>query len=234
VGAARGAPWQIAFGLADWLVLWDGCGGPNAAPFAMKALSLLLTFVLLLLTGAALVPDLADYTTYLVGGAAGVAFVLLVLGLVGGKAKAAPSTLATPAHAPAPKAPRAEAEMVGLLAALQDKGRLVDFLMEDVTSYQDAQVGAAARVVHQGCLAVLKEHFEVQPMLAEAEGSTVTVPAEHAADAYRLTGNLSGAAPFSGTLTHKGWKATTVRLPQLMENKDGSLPAIAPAEVEVK
>jgi len=198
----------------------------------MKALTLVFTFVLLLLTVAALIPSLADFTIYLVGGAAALSLVLLVLGLVGGRSSAAPSAPETPT--PAPKAPRAEAEIVGLLAALQEKGRLVDFLMEDVTSYQDAQVGAAARVVHQGCLAVLKEHFEVQPMLAEAEGSTVTVPAEHAADAYRLTGNLSGAAPFSGTLVHKGWQATTVRLPQLMENKDGSLPAIAPAEVEVK
>lgn len=198
----------------------------------MKALTLVFTFVLLLLTVAALIPSLADFTIYLVGGAAALSLVLLVLGLVGGRSSAAPSAPENPT--PAPKAPRAEAEIVGLLAALQEKGRLVDFLMEDVTSYQDAQVGAAARVVHQGCLAVLKEHFEVQPMLAEAEGSTVTVPAEHAADAYRLTGNLSGAAPFSGTLVHKGWQATTVRLPQLMENKDGSLPAIAPAEVEVK
>jgi hypothetical protein len=31
----------------------------------------------------------------------------------------------------------------------------VDFLMEDVTTYDDAQVGAAARVVHEGCQSAL-------------------------------------------------------------------------------
>ena len=38
------------------------------------------------------------------------------------------------------------------------EGRLIDFLMDDLTAYGDAQVGAAARVVHEGCKAVLQEH----------------------------------------------------------------------------
>src|SRR5689334_21310438 len=37
-----------------------------------------------------------------------------------------------------------------LLSMLQREGRLIDFLQEDVASHPDADVGAAARVVHGG------------------------------------------------------------------------------------
>ncbi|MFA0122211.1 DUF2760 domain-containing protein, partial [Vibrio sp. 10N.261.48.A2] len=47
----------------------------------------------------------------------------------------------------------------------------------------------------------------------------------------RLTGNVTGNAPFNGTLVHKGWKATDMNLPKLAENYDASV--IAPAEVEL-
>jgi hypothetical protein len=48
----------------------------------------------------------------------------------------------------APSAPAvacADAEIVSFLAMLQEKGRLVDFLMDNINAYNDAQVGAAAR-----------------------------------------------------------------------------------------
>ena len=86
---------------------------------------------------------------------------------------------------------------------MQEKGRLIDFLMDDITAYEDAQVGAAARVVHQGCRAVLKEQFEILPVHSGTEGSAVTVTEERAHDDYRMTGNLNGQAPFTGTLVHK-------------------------------
>src|SRR5688500_12565958 len=38
-----------------------------------------------------------------------------------------------------------------LLSLLQREGRFVDFIEEDVANYADAQIGAAARVVHEGC-----------------------------------------------------------------------------------
>ena len=59
---------------------------------------------------------------------------------------------------------------------LQEKGRFVDFLMEDVAPYDDTQVGAAARVVHQGCREVLHEHFKVTPISQAEEGSRITMP----------------------------------------------------------
>ena len=67
---------------------------------------------------------------------------------------------------------QADAEIVSFLAMLQARGRLVDFLMDDINTYGDAQVGAAARVVHAGCKAVLLEHFQISPVRAESEGAS--------------------------------------------------------------
>src|SRR5262249_31010160 len=135
---------------------------------------------------------------------------------------------------PTPAVARADAEIVSFLAMLQEKGRLVDFLMDDINSYNDAQVGAAARVVHAGCKRVVQEHFNIHPRRTEDEGSTVQVPVGYAADEYRLVGKIAGQAPFSGVLVHRGWKTDMVKLPQLLPSAPGQLPAIAPAEVELK
>jgi hypothetical protein len=47
-----------------------------------------------------------------------------------------------------------------------------------------------------------------------------------------LVGKLTGEAPFTGTLVHKGWKTDFVKLPRIAAKE--RLPAIAPAEVELK
>ncbi len=131
-------------------------------------------------------------------------------------------------------APRAEAEIISFLATLQAKGRLVDFLMDDINAYNDAQVGAAARVVHAGCKSVLAEHFRIHPVREEKEQSQVVVPADYPADEYRLLGKISGQAPFTGALVHHGWKTDFVKLPTILRGSADRLPAIAPAEVELK
>ncbi|WP_143188374.1 DUF2760 domain-containing protein, partial [Burkholderia ubonensis] len=51
------------------------------------------------------------------------------------------------------------------------------------------------------------------------------------ATAVRVTGNVVGAAPFSGTVSHRGWRVSDVRLPKLTGSHDASV--IAPAEVEL-
>ncbi len=138
---------------------------------------------------------------------------------------------------PAPERPqtsRADADIVHFLSMLHEKGRLVDFLMDDINAYSDAQVGAAARVVHVGCKGVLQDHFSINPVRPEQEGSTVQVPAGYSADEYRLVGKIAGSAPFTGLLVHRGWKTDIVKLPQLLRGGVDRLPAIAPAEVEVK
>ena len=128
--------------------------------------------------------------------------------------------------------PRAEAEVIGFLSLLQEKGRLIDFLMDDVTGYSDTEVGAAARVVHQGCRAVLEEHLSVEPIAQEAEGAQVTLPVGYAASDYRLLGKVSGDPPYRGTLVHQGWKPARLNLPRTI-GPEGSLPNIAAAQVEL-
>jgi hypothetical protein len=132
------------------------------------------------------------------------------------------------------RANQADAEIVSFLAMLQAKGRLVDFLMDDINTHDDAQVGAAARVVHAGCKAALLEHFRISPVRAESEGSTVQVAAGYMPDEYRLLGKISGPAPFSGVLVHHGWKTDGVDLPRVLRSSTDRLPTIAPAEVELR
>ena len=141
------------------------------------------------------------------------------------KVSVAPTTLTTN---------QSNAEVVNFLGILQEKGRLVDFLMDDIKGYSDAQVGAAARVLHEGCRAVLLEHFGIRPVREESEGSKVTVPAGYAPDEYRLVGKISGQAPFSGVLVHHGWRTEWVKLPRLLRTGDDRLPTIAPSEIELK
>ena len=118
-----------------------------------------------------------------------------------------------------------------LLALLQRDARLIDFTQEDLSGYSDADIGGAARVVHEGCSKVLREHFSLAPVRTEAEGSRLTLPPGFDARAVRLTGHVVGQAPFSGQLSHRGWRATEVRLPQLAEGHDVTV--LAQAEVEL-
>lgn len=144
----------------------------------------------------------------------------------------APAPVTPPAAAPA--AVRATANVdaaLQLLAALQREARLVDFLQEDIAAYSDAEVGGAARMLHGGARKVLQESFDLEPVRSESEGSRLTLAAGFDASAVRLTGNVVGQAPFTGTLQHKGWRATAVRLPALTEGHDTRV--IAAAEVEL-
>lgn len=118
-----------------------------------------------------------------------------------------------------------------LLGLLQREARFVDFVQEDVASYTDADIGAAARVVHEGCRKVLRAHFTIAPVRNEAEGSRVTLAAGFDATEVRLTGNVVGQAPFTGTLGHRGWHVTDTRLPQLTDDKAAAV--LAQAEVEL-
>lgn len=145
---------------------------------------------------------------------------------------------APPAPAPAPKAAPAPVlkttgpeSALQLLALMQRDARLIDFCQENLASYDDAQIGSAARLVHEGCVKVLREHFTIEAVRSESEGARVTLPAGFDAASVRLTGNVVGQPPFTGTLNHRGWRAAEVRLPQLAPGHDASV--IAPAEVEL-
>jgi hypothetical protein len=208
---------------------------PNANP---KIISLTSCVALAALNALALFPEASDFSVYLMGASLAIALGLLMVTLLIRGEKAGPenrSEIARPVPVPLQAAGnRAEAEIVSFLAIFQERGRLIDFVMDDITTYDDARVGAAARVVHQGCKAALKEHFRIRPLRAESEGSSGTIPAGYAADEYRLIGKISGPGPFSGTLLHHGWKTESVNLPRIVRADPDRLPTIAPAEVDLK
>lgn len=133
--------------------------------------------------------------------------------------------------APAPLKSADHDSALQLLGLLQREARLIDFTQEDLSSYSDADIGGAARVVHEGCCKVLREHFTLTPVRAEAEGSPVTLNSGFDTSAIRLTGHVVGQAPFQGTLSHRGWRATEVHLPQLAPRHDARV--LAQAEVEL-
>src|SRR5262249_37146084 len=158
-----------------------------------RAVLIIALLLVVATSGVALVPAAEPFRVDL----SGATFVLAVLALIAvlvRQGASPPKPAAEPVY-PAPAQAdnsRADVEIVHFLAMLQEKGRLVDFLMDDINPYSDAQVGAAARVVHVGCKAVLQEHFRINPLRTEQEGSTVQVPANYFADEYRLIGRIAG------------------------------------------
>lgn len=118
-----------------------------------------------------------------------------------------------------------------LLSILQKDARFIDFIKEDITSYSDADIGVAARVVHEGCNKAINEYFTLETVRSEQEGSKVTLAKGFNASEVRLTGNIVGQAPFSGSLVHKGWQVTDIRLPKLTQGHDAKI--VAAAEVEL-
>jgi hypothetical protein len=145
-----------------------------------------------------------------------------------------PALLATPAIPVAPLPSTGAPEPVRalqLLSLLQREGRLVDFLQQDITTFPDADVGAAARVVHDGCRKALRAHASIEPVRSEDEGARVVLNEGFAPDDVRLTGNVGGQPPYAGVLRHRGWRATRLDLPQLMAGHDAHV--LAPAEVEL-
>ncbi|MGA7454730.1 MAG: DUF2760 domain-containing protein [Rhodoplanes sp.] len=203
----------------------------------MRKLVVALAVVLLALSALALAPGVVPtpYADILPKVTAGVA-VLLLIAIFADRSKVESAGPAKKTTAPvaAPLVNQADSEVVNFLAILQERGRFVDFLMDDITAYSDAQVGAAGRVLHEGCKAVLLEHFGIRPMREEDEGTKITIPTGYAPDDYRLVGKITGEAPFTGTLVHHGWRVEWVKLPRLLRASADRLPAIAPAEVELR
>lgn len=162
-------------------------------------------------------------------GRLGMALRLLFNGEFAAKVNLGLQTLEQKTAVPPPE--RVHASGLMLLGALQREGRLLDFLQQDIASFSDEDVGAAARVVHGGCRKVLQQYFEFAHSVPQAEGASITVPPGFDAQRIRLTGNVSGQPPFKGTLKHHGWVAKTIRMPALSEAIDPRV--VAPAEVEL-
>jgi hypothetical protein len=130
-----------------------------------------------------------------------------------------------------PKPPKPSGEPLRLLALLQREGRLLDFLLEDISGADDQQVGAGVRELHRQAQAVIKEHLTLEPVLPQPEGATVEVPVGFDPSAIRPVGNVTGEPPFRGKLIHHGWRVKSYNLPPPPAGQDEMV--IAPAEVEL-
>lgn len=148
-----------------------------------------------------------------------------------GKGEAVPPGKAPAAEPRPPLQAAAPDSALQLLGLLQREGRFIDFIQEEMAAYADAEIGAAARLVHDGCRKVLREHFTLGPVRDEAEGSRVTLEDGFDAAAIRLTGNVVGKPPYRGSVSHRGWRVTEARLPRLAPSHNPAI--VAPAEVEL-
>lgn len=118
------------------------------------------------------------------------------------------------------------------LSLLQREGRLIDFFKEDLGMYEDSQIGAAVRSIHENCRKAVEKAVAPKPVLEQQEGEEVNIPRGFDPAAIKLTGNVSGDPPFKGILRHRGWRAGKLELPTLSSTQDPGI--IAPAEVEIQ
>ena len=120
---------------------------------------------------------------------------------------------------------------LAFLALLQREAQLVDFVRESIDGVDDAQLGAATRAVHRNAAKVIAQHVTLEPVMPGDEDSKVSVPKGFDPAEIRLIGEAKGEPPYRGTLRHRGWRATDIKLPTLADGVDRAV--IAPAEVEV-
>jgi hypothetical protein len=141
----------------------------------------------------------------------------------------APSKSAAPAAAaPTVRSSDGALQMLGIV---QRDSRLVDFLMEDITSYSDDQIGAAVRELHDQCRDSIARYVTLVPVIDGVEGTYAKAPGSDP-NLVKFVGNVPAQPPAGGTLRHKGWRAAKVELPTLSPKQDATI--IAPAEIEIE
>jgi hypothetical protein len=142
-----------------------------------------------------------------------------------------------PQPAPVVKAvdvPKVSDGALQILHILQRDSRIIDFLMEDISSYADDQIGAAVRTLHADCKASLNRHVTLVPVMDGVEGTFQKIDGSKTPDPNRikLIGNVPASGKVAGgTLRHRGWSASAVNLPPLGRT-DATV--LTPAELEVE
>jgi hypothetical protein len=144
-----------------------------------------------------------------------------------------PSELKT---APAPKAPAVDVKTsdgaLQMLSILQRDARLIDFLMEDISGYDDDQVGAAVRSLHEQSRAALGRYVTLKPVIDGVEHTPTRIESRDP-NAVKLLGNVpADGKATQGILRHKGWRVEKVDLPRIAPGQD--LTVLAPAEIEIE
>ncbi len=124
-------------------------------------------------------------------------------------------------------------DAITLLSILQNEARFIDFMLEDIDSYPDDQVGAAVREVHKKTKNVLQTCFDIEPLRQESEGISITLPTNYDAAEYKVIGETGKSHSFKCIIRHPGWQAKKCHLPE-WTGKDKFSMVIAPAQVEVE
>lgn len=184
---------------------------------------------------------------YFIYGAAGLAGLFLILGLILwlGLRRTARRAMEAAGPAQVPKPSRSESSAAQkeaarrieqrvylyLLSLLQREGRLVDFFSEDLDQYPDDQIGAAVRGIHENCKKTIEKNLKLEPVIDKPEGEETRIDPGFDPHAIKLTGNVTGEPPFKGILRHRGWRTAKLDLPTLSDVQDIGI--IAPAEVEI-
>jgi hypothetical protein len=133
---------------------------------------------------------------------------------------------------PAPAAPpKLSGDPIRLLGLLQQEARLVDFLLEDLSTATPDQIVAGVRAIHPKAQAALKERLVLERILPQQENETVQVPSGFDPSAIQVTGNVAGSPPFKGTLLHHGWRVKSYNIPKVPAGQDDLV--LVPAEVEI-
>jgi len=133
--------------------------------------------------------------------------------------------------APPPPAFKPSDGALQILGIMQRDSRIIDFLMEDISSYEDDQVGAAVRAMQTAARDALVRYVSLAPVIDGVEG-TFTKPPSNDPSVVKYLGNVPAAGATGGTLRHRGWRAVSVSLPPLNPKQD--MAVIAPAEIEVE
>jgi hypothetical protein len=164
---------------------------------------------------------------YAIGAIAGVLFGVAVGKFLFGRVTPSAAAKAPPPPPPAP--PKKNGAPLRLLALMQAESRFVDFLMEDISAASDEQVGQAVRDIHRKAGQVLKQQLVLEPILAQKEDETTTVPKGFNPSAIRVLGNVTGEPPFEGTVQHPGWRVKDIKLSAPGDGVDEFV--LQPAEV---
>jgi hypothetical protein len=152
--------------------------------------------------------------------------------LVSGSARPATTPQPNPSS-PTQDSRNAENEVIALLALLQEKGRFLDFLEQDLVSVSNEQLGVVSRVVHAGCKEVIAKFVTLEPLADRAEGDQIELSSGYDPGSWRLLGHVRDNPPYRGTILHRGWKIVRLSPNSLPERKKGNS-VLYPAELQVQ
>jgi len=126
------------------------------------------------------------------------------------------------------KVATSRSDALTLLAVMQKESRILDLIFDDLDGYSDEQIGGASRQVLRDLRDCLDSHVKIESLVDKQEGDVVQIPDVASPIRWKVIGDASAQ---SGTLTHAGYVAKKVALPEWTGTEENAS-IIAPAEVD--